>query len=105
MDPEETQTQATNESPAETPEATVSLRELVLKAYPDVVPELLTGETVGEMLASLPAAQEAYGRIVEAAKSAQPEPVPAVGGGRQFPMDVSTMSPALKIREGLRRRG
>lgn len=81
------------------------LRELVLRAYPDVVPELLSGETVEEMLASVPEAQAAYGRIVAEAKVAQPEPVPAGGGSRAFPMDVAAMSPALKIREGLRRNG
>ena len=105
MDPEEAQAQATNESSVETPEATIPLRELVMKAYPDVVTELLTGETVEEMLASLPAAREAYDRIVEASRSTQPETVPAVGGARNFPMDVAAMSPALKIREGLRRKG
>lgn len=81
------------------------LRELVMRAYPDVVPELLSGETVEEMLASLPAAQEAYGRIVAETRVAHPEPVPAGGGGRAFPMDVASMSPGLKIREGLRRSG
>jgi hypothetical protein len=102
MDPENV---AADEVADETVEATVPLRDLVMKAYPDVVPELLSGETVEEMLASVPGAQEAYGRIVEASKSAHPDPVPAVGGARHFPMDVSAMSPALKIREGLRRKG
>jgi hypothetical protein len=103
MDPENVA--AVDEDVIETAEATVPLRELVMKAYPDIVPELLSGETVEEMLASIPAAQEAYGRIVEASKAAHPEPIPAVGGARHFPMDVAAMSPALKIREGLRRKG
>ncbi len=103
MDPEEAA--AMDVSEAETPEATVSLRDLVMRAYPDVVPELVSGATVEEMLASVPAAQEAYSRIVEVSKSVQPESVPAVGGARNFPMDVAAMSPALKIREGLRRKG
>ncbi len=103
MDPEEVAVVDTSDA-APVQEAN-PLRELVLRAYPDVVPELLSGETVEEMLASVPAAQEAYGRIAEAAKAAQPDPVPAVGGARNFPMDVAAMSPALKIREGLRRKG
>lgn len=102
MDPENV---AADEVAVETSEATVPLRDLVVKAYPDVVPELLSGETVAEMLASVPAAQAAYSRVVDASKVAQPEAVPAIGGARHFPMDVAAMSPALKIREGLRRKG
>ena len=83
-----------------------ALRELVVRAYPEVVPELLSGETVEEMLASLPAAQAAYQRIAEQARPAGPEPVPSGGGtSRAFPIDIGSMSPGLKIREGLRRRG
>ena len=82
------------------------LRELMVRAYPDVVPELLSGETVEEMLASVPAAQAAYQRIAREVQPERPDPVPAGGGtARAFPMDVSAMSPALKIREGLRRAG
>lgn len=80
------------------------LRDLVVKAYPGVVPELLQGETVEEMLASVPEAQAAYQRIVEQSRPARPEPVPSGGGAsRAFPLDTGAMSPGLKIREGLRR--
>lgn len=111
MDPEEEQT-ATEEM-QEQPEGGTSagpepspLRDLVVKAYPDVVPELLHGESVEEMLASVPVAQAAYQRIVQETRPAAPEPVPSGGGAsRAFPMDVGAMSPALKIREGLRRVG
>jgi hypothetical protein len=80
-----------------------ALRELVVRAYPDVVPELLQGATVEEMLASVPVAQAAYARVAE---QTRPQPVPSGGAAaRAFPIDIGAMSPALKIREGLRRRG
>ena len=82
------------------------MRDVFVKAYPEVVPELLSGATVEEMMESLPAAQEAYRRVAEQAKPVQVEPVPSGGGaGRSFPLDIGSMSPGLKIREGLRRRG
>jgi hypothetical protein len=83
-----------------------ALRDLVVRAYPEVVPELLQGETVEEMLASLPAAQAAWQRVAEQSRPSGPQPVPSGGGtSRAFPLDIGAMSSGLKIREGLRRRG
>jgi hypothetical protein len=41
------------------------VREVVLRAHPDVVPELVAGGTVAELLASVEPARAAYARIVE----------------------------------------
>ncbi len=82
------------------------LRELMVRAYPEVVPELLVGESLAEMLESLPAAQAAWQRVAERTATPAPDPTPAGGGlARAYPLDVGAMSPGLKIREGLRRRG
>ncbi len=83
-----------------------TLRELIVRAYPEVVPELLVGESLEEMLESLPGAMAAWQRVAEQTSTPAPDPTPAGGGlARAYPLDAGAMSPALKIREGLRQRG
>ena len=98
----ETETQVASEP--ETPDEAGLVRDLILRAYPDVVPELIGGETVAEMLAAVPAAQEAYRRVVETAgesRTVAPEPVPAGAGSRSAPRNVDALPPVAKIRAGL----
>lgn len=80
-----------------------AVRELVLRAHPDVVPELVTGGSVAELLASIDGAKDAYARLSEAWGDAQPKPVgvPA-GGGEALPVDPALLPPGEKIRRGLR---
>lgn len=84
------------------------LRELVLRAHPEAIPELVHGETLEELEASAKLATEVYRRIAgtvrerlarEAAGS-----VPAGQPGRQpYLVDAEALSPSAKIAEGLRR--
>lgn len=108
------------ETPAPTPEhpqqATddaqaldiAAIRDLVLKAHPDVVPELITGTSVAALLASIEPAQAAYGRLLESVRSGQSQAtsVPAVpaGGSAPVPIDPDRLPPAEKIRRGLHAR-
>jgi hypothetical protein len=41
------------------------VRELVLKAHPDVVPDLVAGSSVDELIASVEPARSAYQRIAD----------------------------------------
>ncbi|HWV24094.1 MAG TPA: hypothetical protein VNZ58_07880 [Thermomicrobiales bacterium] len=79
-----------------------AVRALVLRAHPDVVPELVTGASVGELLASVDDARAAFSRLADAWSDAQPEPVivPA-GGGIAMPVDPAALPPGEKIRRGL----
>lgn len=82
------------------------LRDLVLKAHPDVVPELLRGGTVGELLASVPEARAAYARIVGqqahvAPTASRAHPIPGGGTVRTSPVNVEGMPAMAKIRSGL----
>ena len=95
------------------------VREVVLRAHPDVVPELVAGGTVAELLASVEPARAAYARIVEgqtAAVSAavevpvadpvMPPIVPA--GAAASVVDPATLPAQELIRRGVaaeRRRG
>ena len=101
------------------------VRELVLAAHPDVVAELVGGDSFDAILASVEPARSAYQRITEqlehvrqqgqpaAAPSAPSTPpaapppsVPAGQPGRSgLPSGFEDLSPSAKIAEGLRRRG
>jgi hypothetical protein len=88
----------------------VQLRELVLLAHPDVIPELVTGTTFAELIGSVEPARAAYQRAVDAIRKGQPAEaaapkIPAGGGQRTASVNVEQLSPAAKISEGLRRRG
>lgn len=106
--PEPEQNDASSSDPASAERAgdLASIRELVLKAHPDVVPELVTGETVDDLLASVEPAEAAYRRISESLRSPSSmstPPVPA-GGERPMPVDPSRLPASEKIRRGLARR-
>lgn len=99
------------------------VRELVLKANPDVVPDLVRGSSVDELLASVEPARGAYQRIAEQVRGqaasttvttepgatvnaqgettvvVQPPTVPAGGAGNVI--DPASIPPTEKIRRGL----
>jgi hypothetical protein len=91
------------------------VRELVLKAHPDVVPDLVRGSSVDELIASVEPARTAYQRIadqvrqgggvagaqggVETAVVVQPPTVPA-GGGTNV-AEPGDLGPTTKIAQAL----
>jgi hypothetical protein len=83
------------------------VRELVLAAHPDVVPEMVRGATFDELMASVEPARTAYQRIVEEHRRASPAPKVAVQPGQRSasPAEFDSFSPLAKISEGLRRQG
>lgn len=76
------------------------LRATLAAAHPDAIPELIGGETVGELVASLETAKAAYHRTIERTKATMP--VAAGGGGRPVGVDVAKLSPLAKISVGLK---
>jgi len=84
-----------------------SVRELILGAISDLVPELVGGSNVSELIASVDVARQAYAAVSQQIKSAATAPisVPAGGGARrEFVINIEELSPSAKIAEGLRRR-
>ncbi len=81
------------------------VRDLVLAAHPDVVPEMVQGTNFDELMASVEPAREAYQRITaEVASTPAPPKLAAQPGQRSTSLaDVETLSPLGKISEGLRR--
>lgn len=98
------------------------VRELVLKAHPDVVPDLIAGSSVDELVASVEPARTAYQRIADQVREAssrageearsreerdasstpslvQPPAVPA--GGAATVVDPGDLAPTSKIAQAL----
>src|SRR5215213_6738026 len=56
------------------------VRELVLKAHPDVVPDLVVGSSVDELIASVEPARTAYRRIADQVRGSAEKTVTAEAG-------------------------
>ncbi len=87
------------------------IRELVHQAHPDVVRELLVGQTLTEILASIEPARAAYQRIAEQVEGAlereRAASTPSGGGAvtRPAPVpDQATLTTTQRLRLGLRAR-
>lgn len=80
-----------------------AVRALVLRAHPDVIPELVTGDTVGSLLESVESARTAYARLAGAWSEAPPAPVAVpAGGGTVLAVDMEALPATEKIRRGLK---
>ena len=78
-----------------------ALREVLRQAHPDAVGELIAGETIAELLASLAPAREAYGRLVarleqQEARAPQVPHVPAWGTSVAIDLDGLTADGLIK---------
>lgn len=92
----------------------VKVRELILAANPNVVPEMVAGDSFDGLMASVEPAKAAYERIASAFSSQQSQSqssaasVAGVGSGgapgRTFMINIEELSPSAKIAEGLRQR-
>ena len=92
------------------PDDLATVRELILLAYRDVVPELVQGGTIAELRAAVEPARAAYRQVAEriaggtgAAPPAAPPSVPAGAAGGPPPIDG--LPPGELIKRGLQRRG
>lgn len=119
--------------PGDSAEVLGKVRALIVGAIPDLVPELLVGDSVEALVASVEPAKQAYQRIVEqvragsagsvtdaasqaptganvstptaADRGATPPAIPAGQPGRQrASLELDGLSASAKIAEGLRRR-
>jgi hypothetical protein len=115
MDGDETRAseavEAMNDGGGGPAEELAAVREVVLRAYPDAVPELVVGASVAEVLASVEGARSAYRRVAAAVaadgpRSGEPVTIPVVPAGATRPVavDPERLPAAEKIRRGLARR-
>ena len=75
-------------------------RTVLLQAAPDVLPELVQGESVDELDRSLVTARETVARVREQMQTQAAARIPAGSPARGEP-DLSGLSPAEKIRLGI----
>lgn len=88
-----------------TPEQLGRLRETLVAAHPDAVPELIAGETFDALLASVEPAKTAYGRVREQVAEAATGGVPRGGGTRSIDATVyESLSGEGKIAAALSQR-
>lgn len=82
-------------------------RDLVIRAHPQAVQELITGNSLADLLASVPIAEAAFSRVADAAREeatrASAAAVPGGGGVRSADVNVEGLGPLAKIRAGLNR--
>ncbi|ACZ42676.1 hypothetical protein Tter_1770 [Thermobaculum terrenum ATCC BAA-798] len=89
-------------------EAVERYRQAVVASHPDIVPELVEGQTIEEIDASLEVARAAYQRTVERARQSSVQSLPASNPARSAspPADVRSAPAIAKIAWALgRRRG
>lgn len=77
------------------------LRDLIVRAHPDAIPELIRGASLREMLESLPEAQAAFARVAQAATAQAKPPVPSGSAIRSREPNPTNLSPAEKIRSAM----
>lgn len=76
------------------------VRDLIITAHPDAVPELITGSSIDELTASVDNAVAAYQRIA-AAVAPHAEPAPAVPGGASVAVKLDDLPAMELIRRGV----
>ena len=74
------------------------VRELILASHTDIVPELVQGESIADLVGSINSAREAYSRI--AASAPKTVTIPA-GGNAPVSFDADALPTSEKIRRGL----
>ena len=81
------------------------LREVLVAAHPEAVPELIAGATFEELLGSVAGARAAFTRVRDEAARALAAGVPRGGGTREIdPAVFAGLSPEGKIAVGLSRK-
>ena len=80
-------------------------RDLILKSNPDVVPEMVGGETPDELLDSVEPASVAFTGLVErlAAQATRTRVSVPAGGSMAPGIDIDLLPPIEKVRRGLGR--
>ncbi len=78
------------------------VRSLILDSHPDIVPELIAGETIPDLVASIATARAAYARVIAGQPQQLPLPlqIPA-GGNTPLVVDTDSLPTGEKIRRGL----
>lgn len=78
-----------------------ALRAVLREAHPDAVEELIAGETIAELLASLAPAREAYGRLISRLEQQEKRAPHVPAGGTSAAVDLDGLTADGLIKRGL----
>lgn len=99
------------EATGDDPDVLRRVRDLVLQAHREVVPELIVGGSLTELLASIEPAREAYANLATRIEAERlPElptatvPLVPAGGTGPAPLDLDRMPASEKLRRGILQR-
>lgn len=88
-----------------TPDDLAAVRELILLAHPDIVPELVHGATIAELQAAVAPARAAYRQVAERIAGGSPAAPPTVPAGAAGALPLTDgLPPAELIKRALQRR-
>ena len=87
-----------NEEQTSPPNDAEIVRELILASHTDLVPELVQGGSIQELIASIAPAKAAFSRVIEKAPKAVSIPA---GGNPPLTIDADALPSSEKIRRGL----
>jgi hypothetical protein len=82
-------------------ESIAIVRDLILKGNPDLVPDLVRGETLAELMDSVEPARAAYQRIAEAVRAEVRTTAPIVPAGGATPVPIEELTADGLIKRGM----
>jgi len=85
------------ESDGNLAQAVSSYKALVVKANPEVLEELITGDTIDDISASLEKAKSIVGRVRQGLEAEMASAKVPAGAPERIPTDLSALSPREKI--------
>lgn len=85
----------------EEPDDLARVRELILASHADIVPELVQGDSVVDLVASIESARAAYTRVIATVPIPAPTVTIPAGGNTPVMLDIDSLPTAEKIRRGL----
>lgn len=95
--------------PSDAPDDVALVRDFIVATDPGLIPELVVGASVGEVLASVAAARAAYRRVADQVRAGPvavepvtpPAPVVPAGGAAAFVVDPGELPSGELIRRGI----
>ena len=87
-------------------ESNAIIRDLLLQAHPDAIPELVRGDTLGELLDSVTSAEQIFAKVAQVidARRARQTPPSVPAGGISPLRNLDHASPDALIRHALHSR-
>lgn len=94
------ETPVTLDTESAPPDDLTQVRDIILASHPDIVPELVQGDSISALVSSIEPARAAFARVIESVPPPAPITIPA-GGNTPVTIDIDSLPTSEKIRRGL----